>query len=168
MQMAPDRGQGVRAYSIRKFEGFYMLKLRMAVFVTAFLIFQQPLHAGNILVDGDEPRKSITLTIENTKVEDVLKDFSQRFGIKVRGVENAKKGEPLSATMSGSLEDILGRLLRNWNHMIVRSRDNHSGIAKVTILNSTYGSASATIDKKRNLTQNPRRRYSSTRVDEDY
>ena len=36
---------------------------------------------------------------------------------------------------------MIERLLRNWNHMIVRSADNKSGIAKVMILNATYGAA---------------------------
>ncbi len=43
--------------------------------------------------------------------------------------------------MSGSLQSVIERLLRNWNHMIVRSSDNESGIAKVMILNATYGAA---------------------------
>jgi hypothetical protein len=43
--------------------------------------------------------------------------------------------------MTGSLESFIARLLRNWNHMVVRSPDNDSGIAKVMIVNAVYGAA---------------------------
>ena len=56
---------------------------------------------------------------------------------------NLPAGEAQTITVSGSLQVVLERILRNWNHMIVRSPDNKSGIAKVTILNSTYGAGPA-------------------------
>jgi hypothetical protein len=71
----------------------------------------------------------------------VLEELRKRYGFEVSGLENAKQGEGLSATMSGSLQSVIERLLRNWNHMIVRSADNNSGITKVMILNATYGAA---------------------------
>ncbi len=71
----------------------------------------------------------------------MLEDLRKRYGFEVLGLENATRGEALSATMTGSLQSVIERLLRNWNHMIVRSPDNKSGIAKVMILNATYGAA---------------------------
>ena len=117
-----------------------MLGVRWIVFALGCLMMQPVVQAKTIAVDGDEPRKSITVTIEDVNMDRVLKDFGQIFGFEIRRLKNVRRGGALSATMSGSLEDILGRLLRNWNHMIVRSPDNHSGIEKVMILDSTYGS----------------------------
>jgi hypothetical protein len=99
------------------------------------------LQAAAVTVKGDAPRQNITLTIEDAKVDAVLEDLRKRYGFEVSGLENANGGEAQSATMSGSLQSVIERLLRNWNHMIVRSPDNESGIAKVMILNKTYGAA---------------------------
>lgn len=73
----------------------------------------------------------------------VLEDLRKRYGFEVSGLKNAARGAPLTATMTGSLQNVLERLLRNWNHMIVRSPDNESGIAKVMILDARYGAAPA-------------------------
>ena len=71
-------------------------------------------------------------------------DLSKKYGFEVIGLQNVEKGEALSGAMSGSLSDILERLLRNWNHMTVASGDSESGVAKVMILNSAYGAGAAT------------------------
>ncbi|GBF25054.1 hypothetical protein MnTg02_00083 [bacterium MnTg02] len=117
-----------------------MLDIRWTVCVLGCLFATPALHAETIKIDGDNPRNRITVTIENAKVDQVLKDFGKTFGFEIKGLKNARQGDAFSVTMTGSLEDILGRLLRNWNHMIVRLPDNKSGIKKVMILNSTYGS----------------------------
>jgi hypothetical protein len=99
------------------------------------------LQAAAVTVAGDAPRETITLTIEDAKVDVVLEELRKRYGFEVSGLENTTRGEGLSATMSGSLQSVIERLLRNWNHLIVRSADNDSGVAKVMILNATYGAA---------------------------
>jgi hypothetical protein len=118
-----------------------MSRLARAVLIFGCLLSPAALRAEPVAVTGDAPRQGITVTIENATIDVVLEDLHQRYGFEVSGLENAKQGEPLSATLSGSLQSVLERLLRNWNHMIVRSADNESGIAKVMILNSTYGAA---------------------------
>jgi hypothetical protein len=100
-----------------------------------------PALAAGVTVTGDDPRHNITVTIEDATVDAVLKDLHDRYGFEMSGLENVKKGEALSATFTGSLQSILERLLRNWNHMIVRSPHEGSGIAKVMILNANYGAA---------------------------
>jgi len=116
-----------------------MPRLGCTVFVIGCLIAPTASQAANITVSGDHPQHSITVTIEDATMEVVLNDLHKKYGFEVDGLKNADKGEALSATMTGSLQGILERLLRNWNHMIVRSPDNESGIAKVMILNSNYG-----------------------------
>jgi hypothetical protein len=118
-----------------------MQRLGFITFVTGLLMSPAALQAAEVTITGDTPRQTITVTIDNTKVDAVLEDLRQRYGFEMSGIENAKSGEALSVTMSGSLQSVLERLLRNWNHMIVRSPDNKSGIAKIMILNATYGAA---------------------------
>ena len=126
-----------------------MLDIRWPVCVLGCLFATPELHAGTIKIDGDNPRNRITVTIENAKVDHVLKDFGKTFGFEIKGLKNARQGDAISVTMSGSLEDILGRLLRNRNHMIVWLPDNKNGIKKVIILNSAYGSSPPKIRKSR-------------------
>src|SRR5690606_28453182 len=99
------------------------------------------LHAGSVEVEGDKARETITVTIADAKLDAVIENLRQRYGFEVYGLEKTAVGEALTATLSGSLQSVLERLLRNWNHMIVRSPDNDSGIAKVMILNANYGTA---------------------------
>jgi hypothetical protein len=117
-----------------------MLRLGCIAFLTGCLLSPATLQAAAIKVTDDTPRH-ITVAIEDAKVDAVLEDLRKRYGFEVSGLENAAGGEALSATMSGSLQSVIERLLRNWNHMIVRSSGNEGGIAKVMILNATYGAA---------------------------
>ena len=126
-----------------------MRTIRWTMCVLGCLFVTPALHAETIKIDGDNPRNRITVTIENAKVDHVLKDFGKTFGFKIKGLKNARQGDAFSVTMSGSLEDILGRLLRNWNHIIVWSPDNKSGIEKVMILDSTYGLSPPEIRRRR-------------------
>jgi hypothetical protein len=116
-----------------------MLRLGTTAFFVACLLSSGPLEAATVKVTGDTPRQDITVSIEDAKVDAVLEDLRKRYGFEVAGLENATHGDALSATMSGSLQNVIERLLRNWNYVIVRSPDNESGIAKVMILNATYG-----------------------------
>ncbi len=120
-----------------------MSRLGRTAFALAFLLAPTALQAATITVTGDTPRQSITVAIEDATVDAVLKDLHKRYGFEVSGLDNAASGGALSITMTGNLQSVLERLLRNWNHMIVRSPDNASGIAKVMILNEKYGSAPA-------------------------
>lgn len=116
-----------------------MFRLRCTIFALGCVLMQSALHAKAIKIDGDAPRDRITVTIQNAKVGSVLESFGKTYGIEVRGLKHIKTSDYLTVTMSGSLETILGRLLRNWDHMIVRSADNRSGIQKIMILDSGFG-----------------------------
>jgi hypothetical protein len=120
-----------------------MSRLVWTALAIGCLFSQSILHAAPITVTGDRPQQRITITIENATIDTVLGDLSKKYGFEVAGLENVEKGETLSGSMSGSLPGILERLLRNWNHMIVRSRDSESGVAKVMILNSVYGAGAS-------------------------
>lgn len=109
--------------------------------VIGCLMAALPAQAAGVSVSGDDPRHSITVTIEDATIDVVLKDLHGRYGFEMSGLENVKKGEALSATMTGSLHSILERLLRNWNHMIELAPEEGSGVVKVMILNSSFGAA---------------------------
>jgi hypothetical protein len=118
-----------------------MLRLGFTALVIGCLMSPAALQAAAVTITGDTPRHNITVIIEDATVDAVLEDLCKRYGFEVSGLENATRGEALSATMSGSLQNVIERLLRNWNHMIVRSPDNTGGIAKVMILNANFGAA---------------------------
>jgi hypothetical protein len=100
-----------------------------------------PLPASALVIDGNEPKQKITVVPENSTVEHILQDLSARYGFEIKGIENVGAGDTLSPTLTGSLHEVLVRLLRNRNYVIVRSPENASGIAKVMILDSNYGAA---------------------------
>jgi hypothetical protein len=126
-----------------------MLRLLTTTLLFAFLMAPGALKAASVKVSGDAPRRSITVEIDGATVGAVLEDLRTRYRFEVSGLGNAANGDALTMTISGNLRDVLGRLLRNRNHMIVRSADNASGIAKVMILNSTYGAGPKRPDLKR-------------------
>lgn len=97
--------------------------------------------AADVTIDGESPRQSIMLVVEDAPVETILENLREKYGFEIGGIERAiQRSDPLSLKLSGSLYSILERLLRNRNHVIVRSPDNLSGIEKVMILDADYGS----------------------------
>lgn len=121
--------------------------LKSAVLIGVCIAFPAPLCAAAMAIEGDKPRERITVTITNAGMDEVLKDFGRRYGFDVKGLHN-EGGDPFSGTLSGSLENILGRLLRNRNYMIVRSPDNHSGIEKLILIDEASGAAPASVTRK--------------------
>ena len=116
-----------------------MFSLRWTILALSFFLMLPALHAEPLKIDGDSPRKRISVTIEDAKIDAILKGFSEVYGFEIKGIENTQQGDPISLSMTGSLEDILKRLLRNRNHLIVYSPDSTSGVKQVVILDSTYG-----------------------------
>jgi hypothetical protein len=115
-------------------------RVAWAAIVLTWLLSQSAAQAANVTITGNNPRQNITVTVEDATVDFVLDNLHKKFGFELAGLPpNIAGGEAQTVTLSGNLHVILERLLRNWNHMIVRSPDNESGIAKVMILNATYG-----------------------------
>jgi hypothetical protein len=136
-----------------------MSRLGWTALAIGCLLWQTPALAAGITVSGERPRDSITVTIENATIDLVLEDLRKRYGFDVAGLDKASKSEAMSATISGSLQSVLERLLRNFNHVIVRAPDNESGIAKVMILDAAYGALPPKVEQAKgrggadNLTQ---------------
>jgi hypothetical protein len=118
-----------------------MPRAKLTTIIAACLLWSQSSLAATVEIDGDAPRESISITIEDARVDAVLEHLRKRYGFEVAGLENVARGDAVTMTISGSLRSVLGRLLRNRNYIVVRSTSSASGIAKITILNSAYGSA---------------------------
>ncbi len=107
--------------------------------VCVLVVLTMPAVAA-VTVTGENV-DSVTVQIEEAPVGIVLENLRERFGFELDGTEKAVGGEPLTLTLSGSLKEIVGRLLRNWNYVIVSSPGGGDGIAKVVILNAAYGTS---------------------------
>src|SRR5262245_60925067 len=79
--------------------------------------------AGTVTVSGDDPKASIAVMVENASVEEVLTELREKFGFEVEDLAHAKGGDTVDATLQGNLIDVIQRLLRNRNHVIVRSAE---------------------------------------------
>ena len=111
-----------------------MASLRSTLFAACCMAVYAPLQAAaTVAIDGDAPRDRIIVTIQDTSIGAALRDIGRTYGFEIKGAL-ANDNEPLSTTISGNLEQVLTRLLRNVNHVIVRSPDNRSGIEKVIIM----------------------------------
>jgi len=100
-------------------------------------------HAADVRITGDDPRNTIAISAENSRVNEILQSLAGKYGFKIKGIEHVGAAETITTDLSGSLPEVLARLLRNRNHMIVRSPDNTSGIESVMILNANYGAGSS-------------------------
>ena len=110
-------------------------------------------HAETVYIAGDEPRRTITVNAENSSAEQILQRLADKYGFKIKGIEHASPAEVISTKMAGSLHDVVDRLLRNRNHMIVRSPSNASGIESVMILDANYGAAASKFMPAANQTE---------------
>ena len=107
-----------------------------------------PAGAVGVRIDEDGG-SNVTLTIESAPIDAVLKALHERYGFELEGLSNLGSGEALNAKLSGSISEVVTRLLRNWNHVIVKSEDAPDEISKVVIINANYGTASSkTKDEK--------------------
>lgn len=96
--------------------------------------------AASIRVEGDKSSQNLKVHLENASVERVLGILSKKFGFEYIGPSNGKSSANVSMTLSGTLDTILGRLLRNRNHSIVRAASSPSRIRRVVLIDTRLGS----------------------------
>ncbi|MFA5958600.1 hypothetical protein [Hyphomicrobium sp.] len=101
--------------------------------VSIFLLGHSTLHAEGVTIDGDHPAQGIHMNVDKVSIGAVLQALHDKYGIEVSGMNDDISSDPISITLSGSLPNILERLLRNQNYMIVRSQKNITGVEKVLI-----------------------------------
>lgn len=84
--------------------------------------------------------KTVNVVVEQASFDDILNKLGEHFHFGVERAVDAKASTAsVSLTLSGTLDSVLKRLLRNRNYMIVRRPDNVEEIEKVVILTATEG-----------------------------
>jgi hypothetical protein len=111
--------------------------------VAGALALSSGANAGVVTVTQGGANADVTVTVQDATVDVVLQELQEKFGFEVEGLGNASKSEALTATMSGSVVSVVERLLRNWNHMVIRAPDKPGGIEKILIIDTTYGTAAS-------------------------
>ncbi|MGI9381526.1 MAG: hypothetical protein ACR2PO_00100 [Methyloligellaceae bacterium] len=96
--------------------------------------------AAGVSIKGDNASDQLTIRIENAKVEDVLGKLAQTFGFEFDRAAGSNSSASWSATLTGDLESILDRLLRNRNHSIVRSPGAPGTIRRIVLIDAYTGS----------------------------
>ena len=96
--------------------------------------------AAGISIEGKRPSDRLTVRVENAKVEDVLGKLAETFGFEFVGAAGAASGAGWSATLTGDLNAILDRLLRNRNHSIVRAPGAPGTIRRIVLIDGLAGS----------------------------
>jgi hypothetical protein len=110
-----------------------MARLRSTLLAACCIAVHAALPASaTVTIDGNEPRQRITVTIQDADLGAALRDLAQTYGFEIKGTL-ASDARPVSMTVSGRLDEVLTRLLRNVNHVVVRAPDSRGGIAKVII-----------------------------------
>jgi len=97
-----------------------------------------------ISVEGNDSGTVVTVIAENAMVGEILKQLGERYDFAIEGVEFFKSAEPISTNLSGDLKEIVKRLLRNWNYVIVRSSERPAAVARVVMIDANFGSNAST------------------------
>jgi hypothetical protein len=111
-----------------------MASLRITLLAACCIAVYAPLAAATVAIEGDRPRERVSVTVQDASIAAALRGLAEAYGFEVKGALG--EDQAVSTTLSGTLSDVLARLLRNVNHVIVRSPDHRSGIAKVVITGS--------------------------------
>lgn len=90
-------------------------------------------RADGVTIESSNPAQSIKLQVSSATVHDVLQALHDQYQIEISGENSDSANDPISVTFQGSLPDILKRLLRNENYVVIRSAANVTGIGKILI-----------------------------------
>ncbi len=111
---------------------------RALLFALALVLGQSELRAEGVTIESDNPSRSIKLEVDKATVGDVLQALHDKYGVEIAGNTEVGSDDPISVTFEGSLPNILERLLRNQNYMILRSKKNVTGVEKILIAVSDH------------------------------
>jgi hypothetical protein len=106
---------------------------RTLVFALALIFTSSDLRADGVNIESDNPATSIKVQVDKATIGDVLQALHEKYGVELAGNLDADSDAPMSTTFQGRLPDILERLLRNQNYMLVRSKKNPTGVEKILI-----------------------------------
>lgn len=92
---------------------------------------------------GADRADRVVVETSDASVDEVLAALAAHFGFAVE--RNAPSGQTVrySGRLSGSLDQLLERLLRHEGHVIVRSAEARGGIARVVLMETKGGTTPA-------------------------
>lgn len=102
-----------------------------------FVLAQSVSHAASEMVPDQAIQERIA--ISRTETTQALKKLSRLHGFDVAGLSKIGGRELTTVPLAGRLDDILERLLRNFNYLIVRTAAGGGEIRRIIILNSSGG-----------------------------
>ena len=106
----------------------------------AFTAISTSSFAAGVSIERSNSSEALTVRIENAKVEEALGKLAEVFEFEFVGATADAPSARGSAILSGTLNSILDRLLRNRNHMIVRAPGAPSKIRRVILIDALVGS----------------------------
>jgi hypothetical protein len=103
-----------------------------------------PLWAGQArLVEVTDAERVVVVETSDADVDEVLAVLAAHFGFAVERSAPSGQTVRFSGRLSGSLDQLLERLLRHEGHVIVRSAEARAGISRVVLLEAKSGAPPA-------------------------
>ncbi|WP_177228013.1 hypothetical protein [Hyphomicrobium facile] len=102
-------------------------------------------------IESVNPSQSIKVQVDKATIRDVLQALHDKYSVEVAANGDVGSDDLISVTFQGSLPEILGRLLRNQNYMIVRSKKNVTGVEKILIAFSDPSKGQKSVTPRRTL-----------------
>ena len=119
--------------------------LKLLLCVVTIFFSSSIAFSANVKIKGSDPQQNLVIETSDANLSDVLNNISETFNFKVKGLHKVANSDRYSITYRGKLNDILQRLLRNRNYMIIRSADSNKTIERLVILNNKSGSAPSSV-----------------------
>lgn len=118
---------------------FYVWVLASAAFAVATAVVPAPCMAQIDISKADDAA-TINLVANHASFDEILDKLGEHFAFNVERASDAKSNTTaVNVTLSGTLDSVLKRLLRNRNYLIVRRPDNIDAIEKIVLLTATEG-----------------------------
>lgn len=100
----------------------------------AFTLHVSLAAAGTVIVSMGRDGKQMTVEATDATLLEVMQKIAQASGIQFDNPQSMSEGLRLNGTWTGSVETVLGRILRNTGHVLVRNSSMASGISRIMIL----------------------------------
>jgi hypothetical protein len=101
------------------------------------------LWAGQARLVEEAGADRVAVETSDASVDEVLAALAAHFGFAVERSAPSAQTVRFSSRLSGSLDQLLERLLRHEGHLIVRSAEARGGIARVVLMEAKGGTTPA-------------------------
>lgn len=97
-------------------------------------------QAFAVSISDGAPESEITLRTENAPLSEVVGELQRRFGFTVKGIEHIASVKAAGETYSGNLEEVLRRLLRDTNYVMICKENRPVEVVSVIFIDRKAGS----------------------------